>query len=149
MSAPPAWSTTALRYLAPVLVLLLIVEASLGGWTNVTGPATFTTSTQFPALMGHEGLGYLLGVLALVTLVAAAAARRVPNLIHAVLIVVGVGGAGVAGREFIQTASNPPADSALMALMFVVALAGALGMTVVTWRKPRGTPPVEASAPGA
>jgi hypothetical protein len=146
MTNPPAWAVTALRYLGPVLVLLLLVEAALGGWTNVTGPATFTPQTGFPALFGHEGVGYLLGLLALVTLVAALAVRKVPNILHSLLILVGVGVAGVAGRAFVDNASNPPLYSELMAGMFVVALLGALGMTLVGWRAP-GAPP--ASAAGA
>jgi heme A synthase len=141
MTASPAWTTPALRYLGPTLVLLLVVEALLGGWTNVSGPSTFTTSTSLPSLMGHEGLGYLLGVLALVALVAAAMAGRRRNILHAGLVLVGVGAAGVAGRAFLQNSSNPPIDSTVMALMFLVALAGAIGMTVVSWRSAPANPP--------
>ena len=106
-----AGAVSALRYLGPVLVLLLIVEAALGGWTNVSGPPTFTpsTSTRRPA---DEGVGYLLGLLGLVALVSALMVRKVPNIIHSVLILVGVGVAGVAGRGFIDNSSNPPVFSA-------------------------------------
>ena len=149
MSNPPAWAVSALRYLGPVLVLLLIVEAALGGWTNVSGPPTFTPSTSIPALLAHEGVGYLLGLLALVALVSALMVRKVPNIIHSVLILVGVGVAGVAGRGFIDNSSNPPVFAALMTAMFVLALLGALGMTIVGWRASRAPPgPTAATASG-
>jgi hypothetical protein len=141
MTSPPAWTGTALRYLGPVLVLLLVVEAALGVATNVNGPANFTSQTQFPSLMAHEGVGYLLGLAALIALVAAALQRRVPAIALSLLVLVGVGAAGASGREFIQTDPNANLFSALMAVMFVVALAGAVGMTLLAVRSMRATPP--------
>lgn len=146
MTAPPAWPSTALRYLAPVVLLLLIVQGALGVLTNQEGPsAGFTASTMFAALQGHYGVGYLLGLLALLALVFAAMTRRTALIAVTAVLFLAVLVAGAAGGLIVRTTPNPDSLSNLMAGMFVVALLAGIGLAYHTWKAAREAPP---AAPG-
>jgi len=142
MTRDASWPSQAIRYLAPILLLLLVAEYFLGLWVNLYAPAPgFTSSTQLPALIGHYDIGYLLGLLALVAVIFTALSRHVPHIVLAVLVLVGVAVAGIAGGDFVRTSPNPSGASLLMGAMFLVALIGALGLTAMTWMPMRAAPP--------
>ena len=146
MTAPPQWPTHALRFLAPVLLLLLVAQYLLGLWTNLYAPSTgFTSSSSSPSLDWHYNLGYLLGVLGILAIVFAALSRQAPLIGTAVGFFLSVLLAGVAGMAFVRTDANPPLYSLEMGLLFLFAFGAAMGLAVRTWMRP--TPSSSVAAP--
>jgi hypothetical protein len=134
MAAPPRWPLTALRYLAPLLLILLVAQYLVGLWTNLYAPvAGFTSQSSFPALDAHYDLGYSLGLLALIAVICAAVARVRPLIVLAALTFLGVLAAGIAGGAFVRTTPNPSTASFVMGAMFLLAFVGSLGLLYRTW----------------
>ncbi|MCI4335753.1 MAG: hypothetical protein L3K17_00945 [Thermoplasmata archaeon] len=148
MRPPPEWPLTALRYLGPALVILLLAQYFLGLWTNVYAPATgFTSNSSSPALDWHYNIGFALGILAILTIVIAALSRQLPLIGTSVVLFLAVLVAGIAGSAFVGSTPNPPSASFWMGAMFLVAFGASMGLTARTWMAARHVPP--GAHPGA
>jgi hypothetical protein len=134
MGPAPRWPTTALRYLAPIVLLLLVAQYLLGLWTNLYAPpAGFTSNSSSPSLDWHFNIGFILGLISILSIVLALLARQVPLVVFAILLFVGVFVAGQAGGSFMSTSPNPASDSFLMGAMFLLAFVSALGLSARSW----------------
>ena len=145
--SPRAWPLRALRILLPVTGLFLVMEYIAGLWTSAYGPANgFTSSTAFPSLSAHYGLGYALGVLAVLVLVVSFFSGQRRLIVQAAVLIVSVGVAGVAGMAFVRSAPNAPIDSVVMGIAFLFAFWAALMLVAATMRS-RPSAPVRPSDP--
>jgi hypothetical protein len=125
----PAWPHKALRILLPVTGLLLVVQYLLGLWTNAYAPASgFTSNSSFPSLDWHYNIGFALGILGLLVVIVAAFSRKLPYIGFAVLLFAGIAVAGVAGMRFVNSTPNPPVDTVLMGVGFLVAFWASLAL---------------------
>jgi hypothetical protein len=129
----PKWPLTALRFLAPIVLLILIAQYLLGLWTNLYAPAAgFTSNSSSLALDWHYNLGFILGIVSILSIVLAALTRRLPLVILSVILFVGVFVAGMAGGSYVNSTPNPSSDSFLMGAMFLLAFVAALGLAART-----------------
>ncbi|HTT25431.1 MAG TPA: hypothetical protein VMH90_00515 [Thermoplasmata archaeon] len=119
--AGPTWAPRVLGALIMTTFVLLLLQLASGVWTNLTGPSTFTADTMFPALTAHYGVGYLLGILALLALVVTGLTRDLGLILPALLALAFIGAAGIEGSLFVRTAGNPDMDSTGMAVAFLLA----------------------------
>ncbi len=140
MADPPAWSIRGLRYLAMAAMALLVIEYLLGIDTAAYGG--FSSTSLTPALVGHQGVGYLLGAVAALLVVVAVAARQGRFLVLTLVLLAAVLGAGIAGREFLSTFH--PIDSFLMGLAFIVAFIDGVALSALL-RPARPAPPPTAA----
>jgi hypothetical protein len=129
----PRWPLTALRFLAPIILLVLIAQYLLGLWTNLYAPpAGFTSNSSSPALDWHYNLGFILGIASILSIVLAALTRRLPLVVLSIILFVGVLVAGMAGGSFVSSTPNASGDSFLMGAMFLLAFVAALGLAART-----------------
>ncbi|HEV2429275.1 MAG TPA: hypothetical protein VGV64_05450 [Thermoplasmata archaeon] len=131
MKPAPTWPSKALLVLVPIQGFLLAVEYLLGMWTNLYAPSAFTDSTSFPSLDWHYTNGYVLGVVAILTVVLAALSRKVPYLVLGLVALGAILGAGLSGQAFVGSAPNNPIDSFSMSLAFLFAMIATLLFGVV------------------
>ena len=122
MVPAPAWSEKVLRILVPITGIALVTQYILGLWTNAYAPSGgFTSNSSFPSLDWHYNIGFTLGALGLLTVVIAAVSRRVPSIVLAIVMFVGIALAGVAGMKFVSSSPNDPIFSVAMGLGFLIA----------------------------
>ncbi len=142
--ASPAWSSKGLRVLLPISGLLLVLQYGLGLWTNAYAPASgFTGSTSFAAYSAHIAVGFLLGLFVLLVLVFALLTKEPRTIVLSAVLFVSVAIAGVAGHLFVSTTPNPPIESVVMGLAFLVAFwcGVALGLSQMMARRGASAPP--------
>jgi hypothetical protein len=141
MRPPPRWPWTAVRYLAPILLILLVAQYLLGLWTNLYAPAAgFTSNSSSPSLDWHYNLGFALGILGIVVIAVAGVSRDLWMIGLAVLVFLGVLLAGIAGGDFVGSTPNPPSASILMGAMFLLAFVAALALGFRVWMGPMSPP---------
>jgi hypothetical protein len=149
--APP-WTFRALRLLIPLVGLLLAAQYLTGLWTGAYAPsAGFTDSSMssFPALQAHYVLGLLLGLGALLLVVAAAFTRRIPYIALSLVALLSIGAAGIFGRLFIEGSPNDPIYSVLMGVAFLVAFWSMIMLGILTIMGRRLVPLMPTAAPAA
>ncbi|MCI4351573.1 MAG: hypothetical protein L3K15_08705 [Thermoplasmata archaeon] len=143
MGPAPRWPTTALRYLAPITMLLLVAQYLLGLWTNLYAPpAGLTSNSSSPALDWHYNIGFILGIIAILALVLALLSRQLRLAGSASALLVGVLVAGFAGGNFVGTNPNNAVSSFVMGAMFLVAFVAALGLGYGSWMRASPAPSV-------
>jgi hypothetical protein len=125
--AAPAWAPKAARVLVVLIGIDLALQLITGlltyYYSNGTGFIPGFPSSNFPSYVLHWANGDLLGLLAIVSLIVVALTRNYPNLVIALIVLLAIGGAGVAGMMFISSTPNPDSDAAAMGAAFVVAAA--------------------------
>jgi hypothetical protein len=151
MGPAPRWPSTALRYVVPAVLLLLVAQYLLGLWTNLYAPAAgFTSNSSSPSLDWHYNLGFILGILGILCIVLAGLSRQLPLVALAVVGFVGILVAGLAGGSFVSSTPNPPEESLLMGAMFLLAFVANVGLASATWMRAMVAPstPVAQSTSG-
>lgn len=108
------------RFLSMGLLAALVVQFLLGLWTNVDASGT----TYPPTLGFHFVFGYLLGILSIAALVVSAMLKELRLILPAVLVLLGVVIAAVAGLAFLKD-GQPPSASFAMGVGFLLAFSAA------------------------
>jgi hypothetical protein len=129
-----------LSLLIGLALLLLVTEYLLGLWTNVYAPAVFTTSISSLALGAHYAVGYALGFVALILLIVAVVSRSLRSVVHALIVLLTIGMAGIFGRLYVSSTPNDPVYSFAMGFLFLVALAACMAIGWFLWRRSPGVP---------
>jgi hypothetical protein len=145
-----AWSTTALRVLVPIVGLLLVVQYVLGLLTNAYAPAAgFTSNSTGNYLDAHYSVGYILGILALLIFVVACFTRRARVIVLALVVLLGVVGAGLEGMHYVSTTPNDPTATVGMGLLFLIAFGAAMMLARTLYRGHRMMSGLGGGAPSA
>jgi hypothetical protein len=128
MAEPPRWAVQAVLIVALVMLVLLFAQYLLGMWTNLNTTAVFTSNSTSNSLDWHYNVGFILGLVGIVTIVLAGLSRQVRLIGQSVALFVWILLAGIMGSAFVSTQPNPPNDSFLMALFFLLAFGTAIGL---------------------
>ncbi len=116
------WPYRALRVLIPIAGILLVIQYIAGLYTNAYAPANgFTNNTAFPAINLHYVNGDVLGVVAIIVLIVAAFTRQIRFIGLSVVMLAAILTAGFAGMAFVSSTPNPPVDTVIMGIAFLVA----------------------------
>lgn len=111
------------------LLTLLLLELLLGLGTNVayaslpgSSSGIFSQASSYPLAVAHIGVGYLLGVLALLLTILVALKGERSQLAPSLLGLIGIGVAGGAGMQFV-TSGGVDAWSDVMAVAWLFSMA--------------------------
>ena len=142
-SEVPPWAARGFRHLILTTIVALVAQYFLGLWTNTYGGFS---PTHAPApLMAHIALGYLLLVLAILAVVFASLNRHTGSIVASLALLASILVAAIAGSQFLNDASQPPADSFAMGTAFLAALLSALALAYLQGFRPMvyptGSPP--------
>jgi UDP-N-acetylmuramyl pentapeptide phosphotransferase/UDP-N-acetylglucosamine-1-phosphate transferase len=144
------WPTKALTALAPLVAIDLVIQYIAGVGTNAYAPVTgFTMNTAFGIYNVHWLNGFALGILSIVLVIIAVISWQARNIAPAVVSLVAVLVAGIAGMAFVNSTPNPPWATITMGLAFLVAFGAVMGMTFRSrmFSPATGVPPSETGAP--
>ncbi|MCI4327045.1 MAG: hypothetical protein L3K16_05355 [Thermoplasmata archaeon] len=123
--------------------VLLIAQYLLGLLTNAYAPsAGFNAGMTDPLLNWHWTVGFVLGIVSILSIALAAITRSRWLVLPAVLVFASVLIAGLAGSAFTDTAGNPPQFSVLMGASFLFAFISQVAYARL-WMmgRPRGSRP--------
>ena len=99
----------------------LFIQYLLGMYVNLFVTLPEPPNVRYPVIGDHIFLGFILGVLAIVTLVFAALSKRGNIIVTGAIGFLGILAAGLGGIFFLGGNSNNNTYSYIMAIFFIVA----------------------------
>ncbi len=157
LAAPGGGPAYWVRFWSVLLLVDLAIQYLLGMYVNLF--VALPASWSWPAMMGmmaaagvgalmlHMMNGYLLGLLAVVSLPLAVMSRRADLVVWSTAGLLGIVLAGVSGLEFMFTGFTVNAWSFLMASGALLALVSYLVVATLSWSE-RSSSQVPAPSPG-